>query len=217
MSKLDALKEKLNASRAGLAEKLDKITLFRKWREKKEPAQSRPASSYSLGAIYRNGNTLTRIQVIIVYFLFIGALAATFQAGRKMFTRMGSGTEHQKLKEDTSRGFAEMAQKVVENANLISLGKFTTRAYTKDSGVKMMAVDIWVRVSDPKTAEFVQKNETILQDKITEAMGEMFTQEVDPLSISGKNTAKDQIQESMNKALPDGKVEEVFFQNLIVQ
>ncbi len=84
MSKLNALKEKLSGLQAKLSEKADKIAFFRKWREKKAAASvtagdkaQASGDPASLGAIYREGSTLTRAQVILFFvFLVISVVSA---------------------------------------------------------------------------------------------------------------------------------------------
>lgn len=221
MAKLDALKEKLNTLRAGITEKLDKIAFIKKLRERKnqqpKSAESSPGSSYSLGSIYREGGTGTRLQVITVYILAVAAMAATFHVGSKMLRRLKSSEQHEQLRKDYSSGLAEMSQKIVENANLISLGKFTSSAYNGEGKTSMMAVDIWIRVSDPDTADFAQKNEAVMHDRIVDALDVAYREKIAPLTDDGKNAAKSRIMEALNEVLPNGKVEDVLFENLVVQ
>lgn len=220
MAKLDALKEKIATLRAGLLAKLDKIAFIKKLREKQaQAAQSSSVapSSSSLGTIYRDGGVATRLQVILVYMLAIAAIGFTVHAGRKVLKRVSSSKAHEELKKDYSTGLSEMNAKVVENANLISLGKFTSNVNSADGKVRLIAVDVWVRVSDPHTADFAQKNETILHDKIVEALELVAQENVDPLTVEGKNILKSRMMESLNHAFPKGKAEDILFQNLVVE
>jgi len=219
MAKLDALKLKLAATKAALSEKLDKIAFIKRWREKSAASTgtSSPSSSSSLGAIYREGGVGTRLQVILFFVFAVAALAATVHTGRKMWKRVSSSAGHEELKKDYSVGLAEMNAKVVENANLISLGKFTTNLQSTEGSSKFMAVDIWIRVSDPATADYATKNDLIINDRVVDALQHFSRESADPLTAEGKNTLKSRIQESINKSLPKGTAEDVLFQNMVVQ
>lgn len=216
MAKLDALKEKISQAQASVSDKLDKIALFKKWKEKRAQKPAGPAS-YSLGAIYREGNTGTRLQVLAIYALALTALFFTFQSGRKIFARLGKSVENEKLKADYSHGLEELSQKVMEKATLVSMGKFTTNVYQPGKPKGLLVVDVWLRVSDPTAAEFAQKNETLIYDGIVDAFSQAHKDEINPLTDEGNEILKGRVIEAVNKLLPHGKTEEVFFQNMIVQ
>jgi flagellar basal body-associated protein FliL len=215
MPKLDALKEKAALFRQSLSEKVDKIAFLRKWKESK--AAPAAASPYSLGQIYRQGGTATRLQVVFVYVLAIAAIASTLHAGRRIFSQLGTSAEHEKLKQEYAKGFAEISQRVTDKASIVSLGKFTTSAYSEPGRKRMMGVDVWLRVSDPDTAEFVQKNEAILHDRLLDSLNQVYLEKIDILTEKGKVAAKSRIQENLNKALPKGSVEDIFFHNLVMR
>ncbi len=218
MAKLDAIKEKWATIKAGLNEKLDKITFIQKWRQAKAtPTTASALPPLSLGSIYRKGGLGTRLQVFLFYFLAAGALGSTIFASVKIFQRLGKDSEHEKISQEYTHGFGELSQKVIENASLISIGKFTVNVYNTANKRKYMAVDIWVRTSDPTAADFAQKHEDLFYDRVVEAFNNAHLQQVDPLTEEGKATAKNLIIESLNAVIPHGKVEEVFFQNLVVQ
>jgi flagellar basal body-associated protein FliL len=220
MAKLDALKLKLAAAKAALSEKLDKIAFIKRYREKTAPqvVAAKPASSSSgsLGAIYREGGVGTRLQVILFFLFAAVAVAATVNTGRKMWKRVSSSESHEEFKKDYSAGLVEMNTKIVENANLISLGKFTSNVYSEGRS-KFMAVDIWIRVSDPATADYANKNDLIINDRVIDALQQISRENVDPLSAEGKVILKSRIQESINKSLAKGTAEDVLFQNMVVQ
>lgn len=216
MAKLDALKDKISKAQTSVSDKLDKIALFKKWKEKRGQKAAAPAS-YSLGSIYREGSTGTRLQVIVIYALALAALFFTFQSGRRIFARLGKSVENEKLKADYSHGLEELSQKVVEKASLISMGKFTTNVYQPGKSGGFLVVDVWLRVSDPSAAEFAQKNETMVYDAIVSAFSQAYKDEVNPLTDEGNEAMKGRVIESVNKLMQHGKAEEVFFQNMIVQ
>lgn len=199
-----------------MSDKLDKIALFKKWKEKRAQKAAGPAS-YSLGTIYREGSTGTRFQVIVICALAIAALFFTFQSGRKIFARLGKSVENEKLKADYSHGLEELAQKVVEKATLVSMGKFTTNVYQPGKSGGFLVVDVWLRVSDPIAAEFAQKNETMVYDGIVDAFSQAYKDQINPLTDEGNEAMKGRVIEAVNKLMPHGKTEEVFFQNMIVQ
>jgi len=215
MAKLDALKEKISGLKAKLREKLDKIAFFRKRGEATAAAPSKP--SPGIGQIYKQGSTGTRLHVILVFVLALASLAATVHAARKMLKHFGKSAEHEQLAKDYSHGFEELSQKAADKARLIALGTFTSVLSAGGEKKKMMSLDVWARVSDPDTADYLTKNDAIVRDRVIEALGEIAQQPVDPLSEPGKEFVKSKVTESLNNSLAKGKVEEVFFQNLIVQ
>jgi flagellar basal body-associated protein FliL len=218
MAKLDALKDKISQAQTSVSDKLDKIALFKKWKEKRAQKKATGPASYSLGAIYREGSTGTRLQVIVIYALAIAALFFTFQSGRKIFARLGKSVENEKLKADYAHGLEELSHKVVEKATLVSMGKFTTNVYQPGKSGGFLVVDVWLRVSDPTAAEFAQKNETIVYDAIVDAFSQAFKDEINPLTDEGAEVMKGRVAEAVNMVMHQhGKAEEVFFQNMIVQ
>lgn len=242
MSKLDGIKQKISGLKINLAQKVEKIPFLKRIKgpilgstadgthgAPPNAGASDPISAGSAGSqkqkrtepglttIYREGSTLTRLQVILVYALFLGALFATAVAGKKFFQRLKKSDAHEQLKHDMSHGLEEIKEKVVERANLVSVGKFTVNVYAGGRPGRMMAVDIWLRMSDPESAGFAQKNEAVIYDRITDTLQEIYNQQIDLLEENGKLEAKQKILDSINKALPKGKAEEIFFENLIVQ
>lgn len=215
MAKLDALKEKISQTQSAVSEKLDKIALFKKWKESR--AQKAAPSSHSLKQIYRQGGTRTRLQVLLIYAFALAAVFFTFQAGRKMFARLGKSVENEKLKADYSHGLEELAQRAVEKANLVSVGKFTANAYQPGRSNAVLAADVWLRVNDPAAAEFVQKNETLIYDGIVNGFSQAHRDQINPLTEEGSEATKGRIIEALNQVMGTGKVVEVFFQNMIVQ
>jgi hypothetical protein len=224
MSKLDAVKQKIEALKASLNEKLDKIAFLKKFRSKHASAPSdsqagNKAKSPSIGlaSIYREGSTATRLQVILVYALFIGALIATGIASKSFFQRIRHSAEHEQVGKDMSHGLEVMHEKVIEKANMVYLNKFTVNVFAGGKSGRLMAVDIWIRVSEPDTAQFVQKNETMIYDRITDSFQNIYRSQIDILKESGKEEAKKIILDSINKTVPKGKADEIFFENLVVQ
>ncbi len=218
MSKVDEIKQKLAGLQAGLLEKLDKIAFLKKFRSPKAPAAANTKKSDpGLSTIYRDGSTQTRLQVLLVYTLFLGAVIATGYAGKKFFARLKQSDAHENLKQEMSHGFEEFRDKVVEKANLVSVGRFTVNVFAGGQSGKMMAVDIWLRMNDPDAAGFAQKNESVIHDRITDSFQNIYRENVDLLEEHGKQRAKAVLLESINKSIPKGKAEEVFFENLIIQ
>jgi flagellar basal body-associated protein FliL len=217
MAKLDALKEKISQTKANVSDKLDKIALFKKWKEERAQKKTKAPADLSLHEIYRYGGTSTRLQVILFYLLAIATLVSTGLAGKKIFARLGASKENEKLKTEYSHGLEEMASRVVEKANLVSMGKFTANAYRPGKKGGLMAVDIWLRMSDPEAASFAEKNEDIIYDGIVNGLSLGYENKADPLTPEGSGALKKFIMENLNDRIHDGKVEEVLFQNLVVQ
>lgn len=216
MSKLDAIKEKLAGLRGTVLEKADKIAFLKKWREKSAPSPSSP-NTYSLGTIYRQGGTGTRLQVILVFVFAAASLTATGLAAKKMMSRFKSSVEHEKLKKDYAKEFEEFSKRVQSNAAVISVGRLTISAYVGEGKTALMNLDLWARMSDPQAADFAQKNDLILHDKALDALNELEREKVSLLTEHGKELARERLKEKLNRAMPKGKVEEVFFHNLVAQ
>jgi hypothetical protein len=224
MSKLDAIKNKLAAIREKALEKVDKIAFIKKWLEKKAPSPSPNApekkkapEAHSLGEIYRQGGTGTRLQVLLVFTFGLAALIATGLAIKKMASRFRSSVEHEKIKKDYAKEFEDFSKRVQTNASVISIGSLTINAYVGEGKSSLMSLDLWARMSDPQAADFAQKNDLILHDKALDALNDLFLEKVNLLSEQGKVTARNRIIEKINRVLPKGKVEEVFFHNLVAQ
>jgi flagellar basal body-associated protein FliL len=218
MSKVDEIKQKLTGLQATLLEKLDKIAFLKKFRQPKSTSTS-PGKKPdpSLTTVYREGSTLTRLQVLLVYVLFLSAVVATGYAGKKFLARLKQSDAHENLKQEMSHGLEEFREKVVEKANMVSVGRFTVNVFAGGRPNRLMAVDIWLRMNDPDAAGFVQKNESVIHDRITDSFQGIYQENVDLLEEHGKQRAKALLLESINKSLPKGKAEEVFFENLIIQ
>lgn len=217
MSKLTELKEKVAKAQAGLTEKLDNIPALKKWRDSRSASAAAGPDPLALSAIYRSGGLVTRLQVLLVLVLALGALGATGYVAHKMWARMKTGSGNEALKKDYSQGLEEMSQKVREQASLVSLGKFTVNARNAQGKAAMMSVDIWLKLDEPDAALFVQKNETIVSDRITEALNESERVGLTALTEAGNEAVKQKIAAATTAALPKGKVVEVFFHNLVVQ
>lgn len=221
MSKLAGIKEKISKIQASLNEKLDKIAFIKKWREKPAGAAAGPGqktqADYSLGTIYRDGSVGTRLQVILVVLFFIGAALSTGYVAKKMLARFKTTSEQEQLKKDYAHGFEDLKDRVQANASIISIGELTSIAYVGGDQETMVRLDVWARVSNADAAAFADKNNPILYDKVVEALTELRKQKVNVLSIEGKKTARLKIKEHLNKVMKNGKVEEIFFHNLLSQ
>lgn len=225
MSKLNALKEKLNGLQAMLSEKSDKIGFIRKWREKRAAAAvpgnaaTKAASPTSLGTIYREGSTLTRAQVLLFLVFAVISVVSAGSLAKKIAVKLKSSGEHEKIKTEYSQEFAEVKRKSLEKAEMISLGQFTAKAWGGNAkGDSMMSVDLWIRVSDPQGAAHVNSKTAIFHDKTMEALNELHKDKVNLLTETGKDRAREKLKEQLGQALPHGsRVEEIFIQNLVLQ
>ena len=223
MLNLNALKDKLGGLKAKLAEKTDKIAFLKNWRERratKQPsgAAGKPSDPHSLNAIYREGTTGTRLQVIAFYLFILVALVSAGSLAKKIAVKLRFSTEHEKLKQDYTHELAEAKRKVLERAEILSLGEFTANIYVgAPAETKMMSVDLWIKVSDPEVAALVNSRIGMFHDRTTEALNALFVSKVNLLQEEGKVLAKEKIRNSLNSALHHGRVEEVFIQNFVVQ
>ena len=215
MAKLDLIKEKISASKASAQAKLEKIA-FLGWKKKDPNAPAKAESPYSLGSLYRSGGFFDRVRLLMALLLLVaGVLSATY-AGKKIWGRLQLKSEDEKLKEAYAKGFSEMSQKALEKATLMSLGKFNAKAVV-ETKTRMMSVDIWIRMSSPAASDFVRNNEVLVNDQVVESLNEMFRHQVNPLTEEGKYQAKSLLMEALNKKIPEGRIDDIFFQNLVVQ
>jgi hypothetical protein len=220
MSKLDGLKQKLAGVRAQLAEKTDKIAFLKVWKEKraqKAAATPKAADPHSLSAIYREGGTYTRLQVIAFYVFVLVAIVSAGSLVKKIAMKLRSSTANEQLQQDISHGLAENQRKKAEEAEMVALGQFTANLYAGSQGEKTMSIDLWLRVSDPDTAAQVNNRNEVFREKTMDALNDLFVRKVSLLEEAGKIEAKEKIRLSLNSALPKGKVEEVFIQNMVAE
>lgn len=221
MAKLDALKEKLAGLRQKLTEKIDSIPFLKKMLAKPAPAADTtvsPARSgdASLGKIYRGGGTLTRLQVLGFFLFLSGAMLASAFVAKRVFVKLRD-SGHGAPAEEVTHGIGDIKRRMEENASVLSLGKFTVSTFVSEKRETAMGIDIWLRVSGVDAANFVQSHEVVLHDKTMDAMNELYMQHVNLLTEQGKEAAKDKIRDFLNQAIPKGKVEEVYFYNMVVQ
>jgi len=215
MSKLDGIKEKLTNFKETTREKLDKISLLG-WKKKDASAPPSAPNPYSIGEMYRSGSTATRIQIFFVYLFLIAGLTLAFFASKKFLKGLKSTTANEALKSDYSHGFAELNRKALEKATLVSLGKFQAKV-NLDGKDRFIAVDIWIRITAPESAEFIRKNELIINDKVVSAFQDIHAQSIKILSEDGKKMAKGLLKKHIDLILPKGEVQDAYFENLIVQ
>lgn len=220
MSKLDDIKAKIAGIRVQIAEKADKIAFLKSWREKRAqtaPSAPKPADPLSLGSIYREGGTSTRLQVLAFYLFLAVALVSAGSLLKKMSGKMRSSVAHEQMVTDISHGLSETRRKKEEEAQLIALGQFTTNVYVGDGETKTMSIDLYVRVSDPQTAAMINDRNEVFREKTMDALNAMFTEKVDLMQEEGKALARERVRAALNTVSKPGKVEEVFIQNFIAQ
>lgn len=217
MSKLAGLKDKVSQLKTQLSEKLDSIALVKRWREGQTTKATQGPDPLSIGSIYRDGGVGTRLQVLLMFTFALGSVAATAYVGQKMWKRLRTSKAHEELKKDYSHGLEELSNRVKEHASMVSLGKFTVNSVGPRGEDVMLSLDIWLKVSDAETAAFVQKNDTLVNDRVTDALDAARSKKFDALTPEGKDRIKGVIIEHLTPTLPKGKVEEVYFHNLMVQ
>jgi len=220
MSKIDDIKAKISGLRAQLAEKADKIAPLKAWREKRALAASAgptPANPLSLGSIYRDGGTGTRLQVLAFYLFLAVALVCAGSLLKKMAGKMRSSAAHEQMVSDISHGLSETKRKKEEEAQMLSLGQFTTNVYMGNVEPKIMSIDLYVRVSDPQTAAAVNDRNEVFREKTMDVLNALFSEKVDLMQEEGKAVARERVREALNTVSKPGKVEEVFIHNFIAQ
>ncbi len=227
MPNVNEWKAKLVGLKNKLLEKTDKIGLLRAWRANAAPAtEENPENSaspkknnlYSLNSIFREGSTATRLQVLAFYLFILIALVSAGSLFKKMADKMRNSGAGEKLNKEYTHEFSEAMRKAAEKNDMLALGQFTANAYSDSSSeAQMMRLDIWIRVSDQGTASMITSKNEIFRDKTVGALNELYMEKVSLLEYSGKIEAREKIKEALNSALKNGRVEEVFIQNLVVQ
>lgn len=223
MSKLDAFKEKLSSLKTQASEKADKIEFVRKLKEKlaarSANASSKPPDPTSLSAIYKEGTTLTRAQVLLFLVLAVISIVSAGSLAKKILVKLKTSSEHEKIKAEYSHELSELKRKSEEKAELVALGQFSANAWVgPPRNEALMSVDLWVRVSDTKAAALVEDQSSIFHDRAAEAFYSLYKEQVNLLTEEGKAKAREKLKASLTKAMPHGSaVEEVFIHNLIVQ
>lgn len=217
MEKLAALKAKIAALKQQLSDKLEKIPLIKKWREKRAVSAAAPPSPYGLGRLYREGGAYAKFQVFLVLIFSIGAAAGASFVGYRLVKRLSKGDTHKQMAAEYSKGLEGVRKRMEENASVLSLGQFMITAYVGENKQASMGLDIWVRVGDVEAANYIQANEVPLHDATMSALNDVYMRKVNLLTDAGKEEGKRMIRDSLNRALPKGKIEEIFFHNMIVQ
>ncbi len=216
MSKLDPIKEKIGALKAQLGEKLGRFGLGKKGAPASAPASGQAPPSNSLGEIYRKGSTGTRLQVLLMVLFAIVAIASTGIAVKKFMKRFQKAADQSALKKEYADSFGEINRRVIENASVLSLGKFTVNAFVEGKSTHL-SMDVWVRTDGAPAADFVQKWDTALYDKVVEALNELYHDKVNLLSEEGKQIGKTKVIAKLNEGMQVGKIEDIYFYNLVSQ
>jgi flagellar basal body-associated protein FliL len=217
MSKLNELKEKLAQTQAQMAEKADKIPLVQKWKAKRAEAAAKGPDPLALGTMYKSGGVGIRLQVLVVVVLGAAAVYLSFSAAGKVLHRLRPEKAHEDLAHQVSHGLEEVQHHAVEEAKVVALGKFNANTFGGPQGEAIVNMDVWLRVSNPTVAGYVEKNVDKFTDLAMSTINAAYHEKVDVLTDEGKTKLKIQLNDSLSKALPEGKIEEIFFHNLVVQ
>ncbi|OFZ55960.1 MAG: hypothetical protein A2428_11950 [Bdellovibrionales bacterium RIFOXYC1_FULL_54_43] len=126
--------------------------------------------------------------------------------------------------EQTSRNLGEFIQKQAEHAkhkfSTLTLGKFTVDIAPIDSprpvrGVNSVAeVEIVIECDSKETRYFIEDNLARAQDQITNVFASLTRDDL--LSRDGKKKLKARLIEKLNGWLPSGKVQDLFFNDLVI-
>lgn len=221
MQKLKEILEKLKQQIATFREKIP-------FPKKRVPRDDTPASTTetpsspptqddtNLAKIYRDGTLLMRIGVFFVIIFGIIFLVSFTYFGKKIYHNWMASSHKTQLQKEYINQFGGLSTKKSEEASIIGLGKVIVGAY-KPEGKGVISLEIWVRCDNPKTALLVQNIDLRLHDKVVDVLDLLASQEVDLISNAGKERAKREIIEAINREMQAGKILEVYFHNLVMQ
>lgn len=221
MSKFAEIKQKLTEKIAPLREKL-----FGKKAEGEEGADAaaKPKSSNGpvakIRAAYKEGSTGDRVIVLLVVATFIFGVFSFYKAANNLLGRktlMESMFAHDK--ENTFNKMEEVLKREADTkkeiGSTVSLNKIKIN-YNRVNGTRgFISISIWVKCDSPQTAELVEEEYPKFHSAIIERI-----QSVDESKITteaGKKAIQNEMLIAMNSALHHGKIEKIFFHNMVAE
>lgn len=215
MSKLTEIKQKISEKLTPIREKL-----FKKSGGDAEGKPGRANPFYQLKATYTNGNTEDRVIVLLIVVALIFGVFSFYKVGMSLVSR--KELIDALLTKDRDESFNKMEAYLRREAetrkaigSTVSLNQIKIN-YTKDSGdTGFISLSIWVRCDDPKTAKIVEYEYPRFQDAIISSIQNVREAEI--TSERGKKAIQKKMLLALNSALHTGKVEEIYFHNMVYE
>ena len=213
MGKLDALKTKLREALAKVKAKLDSIAFLQKLRPSTEVKAKNPNSFFSILA---SGNFWEKLQAYSVILLLLIGLSSGSFAGIKLFLRLYPAKALKEQDARYSKGFDNLQDHAREAASVVSIGKILINGYGPQKK-GLLSLDLWARCDSPESAAYAQSNDVMMHDKAIDVLNSLSLQHEDFMNETTKEKARIGIRDAMNTIMKHGKVEDVFFHNLLIQ
>ncbi len=102
-----------------------------------------------------------------------------------------------------------------KNRTMVHLGDFTTNIVKDGKSTKFLKTKVSVRTEHEDVSEEIKKRNVVIRDSVIKALSSKQFAEV--ATERGKLNLKEEVGETINNLLSEGKVEEVFFTEFIVQ
>ncbi|HLD99416.1 MAG TPA: flagellar basal body-associated FliL family protein [Bdellovibrionota bacterium] len=171
------------------------------------------------------GGDLPSRRMAILFFIGVLGVAIVLSIVYERYIRYQDLRKYQSTAaEQTSKNLGEFIQKQAEHAkhkfSTLTLGKFTVDIAPIDSppparGVNSVAeVEIVIECDSKETRYFIEDNLARAQDQITNVFASLTRDDL--LSRDGKKKLKARLIEKLNGWLPSGKVEDLFFNDLVI-
>lgn len=108
-------------------------------------------------------------------------------------------------------------QPIIEfnNRTMVHLGDYTTNIIRNGKTTRFFKTKVSVRTSDEDVSEEIKRKNIVIRDAVIKALGSKHFEQV--ATQEGKLELKKEVAAAINERLTEGKVEEVFFTQFIVQ
>ena len=215
MSKLSDLKDKLKGIFSRFSSK-SKKTEDEKEETKEEIPPSGPIGL--LSASYREGSTATRFQIVIILALICSGSYWMYQSSMLFIKHKSLFTENHTKNHGFDR-MTEMIKRESQNRRdinrTVSIDKIKFNARRKDGTLGFISISMWVVCDTPKTAMNVEYIYPKLHDALIIHIQEIKESEV--TSDDGKIDLQKRMIVAMNTAMDYGKIEKVFFYDMVFE
>lgn len=211
MSKISELKSKLSEKVKPLKERF--------FPKKAQKAVSNGPLKRLLLA-YSEGSTWDRVLVLAVCLFFIFGVYSLTKATTNLLKRdlLISKMFDKKRTDPASAIFTAMQKEADFKKSIgstVSLNQIKIN-YNKDNGKSgFISISLWVKCDSPSTAERVENGYPLLHDAIISKIQTVNENEI--TTESGKKKIQEQMLLAMNSVLTRGKIERVYFHNMVFE
>jgi flagellar FliL protein len=160
----------------------------------------------------KSGNMLLIIIVgVLVLILMIGAVVAFLMMGNEQPAAAGVSTHQAAESEESGHGNALSATEV---GIMYPLDTFTVNLLS-ESGRRYLKVELNLEIEGKELSPELDTKVPIFRDIIIRILSSKSLEEIS--TIKGKEKLKEQIVYELNARLKDGKVQNVYFTDFVVQ